>query len=526
MTWLQETYERNKRWLYFAFAAVFIWGMAAHGYAMLDNSFTHDSLSEFDANIFGNGHKIMLGRILVPTYRQLFRGDLTMPWFIGLLSLLWIGIAVFLVMKTFRIESKLIAGLVAGVFVANISFSSMTATYINDLDNNMFGVMCAVCAVFLWRRFSWGWLPGIAFVIGALGIYQSIILVTVTLVMIACILDILDKQTFEEVLKKGLKAVGMLLLGGILYYLLLKLQLYRSGLTMYTDEPNSLGALGKLSLQALPKMVMETYALFWNQIWNAYSSYPAFVIKGVTALLILASGLSVAVGLCSKEISPLSKVLCLILILLLPLGTAMVYILSAGHIHELMLYAVWLVYLLPLLLSDRLVKHWKKEKWLSYAASIQRIGCMILVLVILYSNVQFANTLYLRKDIEYDAYLSLMTRVVARMEEVDGYTAGETPVVFVGLPEQGRALNATVPGFEYQNGLVGFWASDVMAVPEMGRYRAYFDYVLNVPLCLPEKSVFNEIAGSDMARQMPSYPDKGFAVMQNGMLIVKLGHVE
>lgn len=522
MTWLQETYERNKRWLYFAFAAVFIWGMAAHGYAMLDNNLSHDSLNEFDASVFGNVHKIRLGRIIVPTYRQLFRGDLTMPWLIGLLSLLWVGIAVFLAIKTFRIESKLTAGLVAGVFVANISFSANAATYIHDLDCNMFAVMCAVCAVFLWRRVSWGWLPGIVFVAGAVGIYQSMMFVTVTLVMIACILDILDKQSFEETLKKGLKAVGMLLLGGVLYYLLLKLQLYRSGLTMYTGIANSVDNLENLSLRTLPRMVAETYALFWNQIWNAYSSYSASMVKGMTALLILTSGLAVVVGLCSKEVSILSKALCLVLILLLPLGTAMVNILSAGYVHELMLYAVWLVYLLPLLLSDWLIKHWQKEKWMSRFAFIRRSGCMLLMLVILYGNVQFANTIYLRKDIEYDAYLSAMTRMVARMEEVEGYIPGQTPVVFVGVLTNGKALNWCVPGFENQTDITGLWGSDVICGEYVQRYRAYFDYVLNVPLCMPKETIFYEIANSDQAREMPSYPDEGFAVMQDGMLIVKL----
>lgn len=525
MTWLQETYERNKKWFYFALAAVFIWGMAAHGYAMFNNSLSHDSLNEFNASVFANARRIQVGRIIVPTYRQIFRGNLTMPWLIGLLSLLWCGIAVFLVLKTFRIESKLIAGLVAGVFVANISFSANAATYIHDLDCNMFAVMCAVCAVFLWRRVSWGWLPGIAFVAGALGIYQSMVFVTVTLVMIVCILDILDKQTFEEVLKKGLKAVGMLLLGGVLYYLLLKLQLWRSGLAMYTGMANSMDKLDQLSLRTLPKMVVETYALFWNRIWNSYSSYPAFGIKGVTALLILASGLAVAVGLCGKEVSILSKALCLVLILLLPLGTAMVNILSAGYVHELMVYAVWLVYLLPLLLSDWLVKHWQKEKWKSRFAFILRAGCMLLTLVILYGNVQFANVIYLRKDIEYDAYLSAMTRVVARMEEVEGYIPGQTPVVFVGLMANGRALNWCVPGFENQTDIAGLWGSDVISAEYVECYRAYFDYVLNTPLCMPEDWLFYEIANSDQARKMPSYPDEGFAAMQDGMLIVNLGGV-
>lgn len=39
----------------------------------------------------------------------------------------------------------------------------------------------------------------------------------------------------------------------------------------------------------------------------------------------------------------------------------------------------------------------------------------------------YANQMYLKKDLEYDATLSVMTRVVDRIEQVEGYIPGETP---------------------------------------------------------------------------------------------------
>lgn len=525
MTLVTQLYERNKKWLFFSILAVFIWGMAAHGYAFFDNNLFHDSLNEFDAKNFGSVHKIMLGRIVVPTYRQLFRGDLTIPWFIGLLSLVWIGLAVFFVIKTFCIQSKLSAGLVAGIFVANISFSATAATYIHDLDCNMFAVTCAAAAVFLWKRFSWGWLPGAVMLAGTLGVYQSMIFAAVTLLMLSCILDILDGCPFAQVMLRGCKAIGMILLGSLIYFLLLKLQLHRSGLSLYSNDTNSLENLGAISLSTLPQLIAGTYSQCLGRIWNAYSSYPPSMVKGITVLLALLSVGILVFGLCRRTVSVPCKLLCILLVLLLPMGMAMIYLLSSGYIHELMLYAIWLVYLLPLLLSDWLAKQWKDGKWRPALANLQHLGCMALVLLILYGNVLFANTLYMRKDIESTGYLSLMTRVVARMEEVEGYEPGQTPVTFVGLPQQNQLLNFTVPGFENQMTIVGMESADVIYIPERGRYQAYFDYILNLPIQLSDYSLWYETLDSDQVKEMPAYPAKGFAVMKDGMLIVKLGPV-
>ena len=96
----------------------------AHGYGIMDSNFSHDSLNEFNGLIFGNQWKIQLGRFLIPVYRNFSRTDLTLPWLIGILGLLWCGLAVYLVIRIFQIENPFLIFMTAGIFTANLTISA------------------------------------------------------------------------------------------------------------------------------------------------------------------------------------------------------------------------------------------------------------------------------------------------------------------------------------------------------------------------------------------------------------------
>ena len=164
MELFRQKLDTPRKQMYFALAAVFVWGLFAHGYGFFHTLASHDSLNEFNAADGGNAWKIQLGRVLVPLYRAVFRTDLTLPWMIGILSLVWTGLAVYLVLRIFQIQSKGFAFLTAGIFTANITVIAGISTYINDHDGNMFALLCAVGAVYLWRKCAWGALPGAALV--------------------------------------------------------------------------------------------------------------------------------------------------------------------------------------------------------------------------------------------------------------------------------------------------------------------------------------------------------------------------
>lgn len=519
MDWKQRL-ERSKAWLITALAATFLWGLPAHGYAFFDNNVSHDSLREFHAEILGNDIKLTFGRFVTPIYRDLLGSDVTLPWFTGVLALLWIGLAVFLVVRMLKVESKPAVVLIAGIFATNISVSATAATYLHDLDSYMFAMLCAVGAAWLWNRHPKGWLAGTVLITVSLGIYQSYIFTAVALVMIACILDLMNGGDFRGVMLRGMKAVGMLLLGGILYFLLMKGFLRLSGATLSEGEYNSLDRMTLLNPSIIGSMIAGAYADWFCRLWNAYSSYPAVLIKGATAVFFAIDIVALAVFLLGTNHGWKEKLLCVVLTALLPLGMNMIYVLTMNSVHDLMVYPTWLFYLLTMLLAMWLREHWKDAA--IPVGRLQRLLCMFLIGMVLYGNVRFSNGMYVKKNLEFDANLSLMTRVVGRMEAFEGYAPGQTPVVFVGLP---KILNRVIPGFKDYWNVTGMTGSSTIYTTESNRIQAYFDYILSVPIQLADGETSRQILSQDEVQNMPCYPTEGFMRYFGDTLVIKLGDI-
>lgn len=518
--WLEE----NKKQLILALVFTFIVGMAAHGFAFANSAVSHDSLREFHSEIQGNDLKRYSGRFVTPIYKDLIGNDITFPWLGGILALLWISLMVFLIAKLFRVKSKPMLFLFAGILVTNISVSAIIATYIHDFDSYMFSVLCSVAAVYVWNAHRLGWLAGAGMILLSLGIYQSNLFVAVGLAMMVCLFALLNGEAFGEVFRKGLKAIGMLILGGIGYYVARKCTVIFLGVTLSSGEYNSLDRMLLLNAGTIVPLIADTYRDFFARLFDAYSSYPSIMIRGMTVVFLAIDIAAVTAALCSRKIHWKEKVLLACIVLLFPLGTNMIYVLTVGETHDLMTYPSCLFYLLTLLLADSLYRRCKanKHEVVRMAGNWQRIVCMLLVGVCIYGNVRFSNGMYMKKKLEYDGNLSLMTRVVGRMEMLDDYVPGETPVVFVGLP---KAFNKVIPGFmDYWN-VTGMEGSSTIYIAERARFQAYFDYILSAPIQLAENDIWTECLSLEMVEQMPCYPANGCMTYYADTLIVKLGDV-
>lgn len=503
--------------LLFALASVYFWGFLAHGYGFLHSSFSHDSLNEFAGKYGSNSWKVQLGRFFIPLYKAIFRTDLTLPWLIGILSMVWIGLSVFLVVRLFRMKSRPVIFLLAGIFTTNVAVTATAATFMHDVDGNMFALLCACAAVCCWKKLPWGSLPGAVLVAVCLGIYQSYLSVTVVLVIFLSILELMDGRSFKSVMLPGLKAIGMILMGCVLYYLLLKTVLSFTGISLATGESNSLGQLTQLPLFAMPSLIYSAYVDCAVRLLWAVSPYPGVIGKGIVLTLGVIMAAAAVTTLLRRDMGILEKCLFVVLLGLIPLGMNFTYILTFGSVHDLMAYAVWLYYFFALLLADRLSKefHFRKD-WLS-----PKYLSLLLVAVFLYGNVQSANVAYLKKDMEQESFLSFMTRVLYRIEACEDYEPGVTPVVFVGTTDQ---MKTVLAGFEDYTGITGLSRSAVSGTTEEFRVRNYFHYVLNNPANIPYRDHWERVYGDPRVREMPCYPAAGSVAMVGDTLVVKLSN--
>lgn len=499
---LASRLDREKDRLCTIFLAVLAFGLLAHGYGFLNFTISHDSLGEFwtfQQMGYYDGTaaqwKIALGRFLCPVYQLIFRGETVAPWFSGMLALLWTGLAVWGVACLFHVRQRWLLIFTCGIFIANLSVTALTASYLHDLDADMFAVLASVLAAVFWQRGGWRQLAAIGLLVITLGIYQSMVSVYISLVIFLCILRLAEPEPVRAVFLDGLRAVGLLAAAGVVYLLLSKAACALSGLTL-TQQEN--GMANMLSGDTGVFRLLADTCITWLSVFLTESPRINALFHGLLFLVSLAA----LVDVFRRRALPLgNKLLLALLLLLLPLGMNVSTFLNNGEVHLLMLYAAWLVYLLALLLCRR-----------SGRPGLI-LCCGLLLSLVLFSNIRFSNELYTRRNLEAQSTLSLMTRVSDRLERTEGYVPGQTEVAILGTPDFPHH-----PGYYPTYETTGAIFTSPITTEDF--YGAYFSTVLQAPIRLCDAQRREALARQ--AADLPAFPDGSCTAWIDGTLVLKL----
>ena len=504
----------ERKLLLLCFAAVFGFGLAAHAYGFLHASFSHDMLNALVADPLETYWKMQLGRPGIVLYRRIFRGVIAAPWQLGLLSLVWLSLSCFLTVKLFRVKGWGFPVLLAGILTVNITTVAMTATYLYEMDADLFAMLLGVCAVLLWDRYGWpGALLGALLTAGCMGTYQSMVSVPITLVMLLCIAALLRGEPFAEVFRKGLRAILMLGFGALLYWLGVRLMCTLKGINLAMDGYNSVEQEASRTIFGRIGQVYQTWSrAFWNPA-HAHIEPPVLVLN----ILLAALGLwGLIRWLVKGKTGGKEKLLLCVLLLLLPVGMNTAQLSFSGDVHDLMKYSFWLFYVLCLL--PCFAGAWEKP-----SGTIRGIAA-VLMLLLLCANIQTANIVYTKKQLEQEAAGSLMTRVLMRLEQHEDYVPGETPLVFAGVSDQ---LREKIPGFEAYYDITGCeTASPIVkstASYNYNIYAAYFRYLLNNPAVIADWELWNRMQEDPRVAELPIYPAEGCMRILDGVMVVRMG---
>ena len=508
----QEPPLLKDRRLVFCLISVLCWGLVAHGYGFLNCNFSHDSLNACYATPRENQWKLENGRFVVPVYRALFRGSFALPWLVGLLALVFIGLSLYLMSRMLKLQKPLLLVLAGGILTANLSVTAQTATYIHELDCNYLALLLAVAAVYLWYFYR-GWLPFLgstALIFLSLGIYQSFFATAATLMILLSLKDLYEDADVSSVFLRGLRGIGALLLAIVGYCLFSAIlcRLFRLTQT-YQASTQSVSIL-----LSLPRLIAGAYSDFFRALHNrAYPDGFRLVLYAVDILLLA----ELVCALLRKRKEPVRLLLMVTLLCLTPLAMNVTFLLTQGdQVHELTYYAVWMVWLFYLLVTFHPPVPSKKRRWL-------RVVCVCLIGMILWQNVVFANTAYMKKQVAEKATYSTITRVLDRIEQREDYVYCETPVAFIGT---GGGI-AYPMAYGNMHRLVGLHLNDSIGVDIpfdfYNAYYAYFCYVLDYPIILCDGAKWQELRNSDAVSQMPAFPNPNCIQMIDGILVVKMG---
>lgn len=499
------------RW---TFAATFVLGLVTHLYMLVNKLPNHDDIFYLYQCDYGT----LSGLWFLPTVLQ-WDGDFSMPWLIGVLSLLCLAGTACLSASLLRIHKPLACVVVAALLVAFPAVTS-TFTYMFTADAYFFGLLLAAFGAYAVVRFPVMGLPvGAVSIILSMGIYQSYFPVAAVLMVGALLFDCLEgKLSFLRIVLRGVKMVLTLGLSIVVYIVAAHLTTQETGLSDYMG----ISSMGSVSLEQLPMLIRQCYETYRDYFWsNPYGWYFDF-LPGLLQLAMLAAVVMLLLLLIRRCVGVLRGVLALVLVVLYPLAGNLIYIMVAGgHTHFLMIYGAVYALVLPVALTSFAAEYATEmgslRSLLQALLSWVVIGVMALTA---YSYIVADNKAYLKAEISLDQLTAYSNRLVSAIQSSEGYTT-EIPVLLVGNAAADASL--VTPEELTEVFMTGIFAPST--------YRGEYSYndFLNRFLALPNTVYLDNDNQEDINRiradvtgWMPTYPQAGSIQVVDGYMVVRL----
>ena len=314
--------------------------------------------------------------------------------------------------------------------------------FLNDASGDAFGIFITILGVYYWHRIFdlktknekiASFLRVVFCLWLSLGIYQAFICIFISLVLIVSIIKLIDihqKHSWKEVWFNDIIGALECLVSGVVYYCGLKIILTVTHFKLIEGNYNSITNLFKEGGESITSRLSSTVNQYLDYFIRAkgYNVYPDIVVRMVIVLLLviaLYSFICIIRYLKKNGISWINIISAILFILLLPFAMNLIRLLNTT-VHDLMIYAFWFTYIVILLFVLEYIE-------IKPSKIVERITLFLLSCVLVI-NIQIANACYAKKSFDEEATLSVMTRVVERIETLDGYEPGVTPVMFIGTP--------------------------------------------------------------------------------------------
>ena len=198
---------------------------------------------------------------------------------------------------------------------------------------------------------------------------------------------------------------------------------------------------------------------------------------------------------------------------LLPLGLNVSHLLASGNVYILMQHALFLVYLVPMLLFDEAAltpADWK------VGGVLVKLLCGFLIL----RNILCANGAYVYTKLVYDNTARQMTQIMADVGKLDGYEPGTTPVAFVGSFTDSQLAYHDPAFSRYEEGDLHQVNS---AVTYDGTIKWWFQHVMGSSAAvIADSGTLIALGETPAVQAMPFYPANGYCAMVDGTAVIKL----
>lgn len=517
LEWIENKIKGlRKEWIW-AFSVTFISGIFVHIYRLTNHLLNHDVLWGLEDSRLAMGVKF--GRIFMGPLSLLSSKYGNLPWINGVLSMLYLAVAVVLWVELFNVKRKttiVLMGIVTVVFPAAAS----QLAYIHCADIYIITIMLATLAVFsVVRCKKFGVIIGSIILFVAIATYQSSVSVAMMLIIMLTIIKIIKGEETLVIIK----SLGKFLVVGVLamvgYIICLNAVIAITGIQL-TDYMG-ISEMGQMSLYDVVEGIRNAYNEFAYFFFVNPSKLTIYNGMNYVCFAGLLFGL-IYIFFKRKIYNNLIKsLLYFICIILTPLVChALVLVSSDITYHMLMQWSLVLIYISVLKLMDSSETIWEgiNRKFIFTAQSILVISITVLCI----NNYTATNIVYHDMQEGYEKTYALAIRVADRIESIDEYAENyslyETQLYVVNYLEENIARDTFA---DYMPEYTG--ANNRIFMTTQEHFVAMLNNYLGMRYREIDEEMIPWVEYEEEFKSMKAWPAEDSVKVIRGVTVVKLG---
>ncbi|MBM7701315.1 glucosyltransferase domain-containing protein [Metabacillus iocasae] len=498
--------KRIKKEWKVAFISTIVLGLLTHMYVFTNMLPNHDGLT----NIYNTQLKFQSGRFFLGPLSGI-SSFFDLPWINGLFAIFYLALMTVVVTELFDLRKTLSIVLTAGLIVA---FPTVAATfsYMFTADGYMAGNLLAVLAIVITKKYRLGFLPASFIFYISVGVYQAnlpllLMFITVWLIRELLITD----RSIQSIFQYIVRFVSMTGIGMGMYAITFKTyqHMFSGKITSY----QGLDEIGQSSGSVLDQVVKikDSTLEFFFRGFVTDAPVNVFELLNVGLFIVIAF----MIGWCflqNKLYAQPAKVGVLFACLFsLPFLVYMLYFISPGvDYHMLMVMSIVSVYLLPIIVYDRLDVSSTINN--AYSWSV-----VVLLSLTIFNFAIISNIAYFNMSLKYERSYAVMNRILDRIEQTEGYENATQLAVLGSISMKTEMSSINVA--ENIPSMTGAMGDTFLFQPY------HYEYMLanqfGKQLYRVDEEKLEELRNSTMFDEMESWPASSSIKIVNDVVIIK-----
>lgn len=480
---------------------VLITGLLCYMYAFTNKLPNHDDVYM----MFTKGVSLESGRWGLELI-SLVLPDYSMPWIYGLVSLLFVAIAICYIIKLFEIKNMLLQVALTAVIVSFPSLTSAFSYMFFSSAYTMAFMLTVISVYFIVKRGILRSVISILLLACVSGIYQGFVSMASGLIVVYLVRLLVSKKIeLKAIILEALRCAVIMALSLCLYFGITFMIFAVTGTGYGHYARNSISALNESFLTRL----YNVYAMFIREFLHSQNG----LVNGLlcksfnigVAAFVTVSGLIFLFG----KNKAYKKILLVFAAVLYPLAVNSLYLITQPKgVHTLVVFSFISVYVLAAVFAEDIL-----PENFSYKSAFKDV-LIVLLSAIALKNAFYANEAALRMQLSFQNTYSFYTSIASEIQNNPRFKKG-MKVAVIGKENENFYDYGEFSNIEDIKGIQCMYAG-------MYSKEDFFKYYIGLDIDFASAKVAKRLSKREAVRKMPAYPYYGSIKKIGNYMVVKL----